>query len=114
MMPLINRTLRVVPSFILLLSLTSACTKDASGTDAKGGASQQGKPTGGGEGAASGAAAGGGKGGAGGRTAPSITLASTDIATVAPATIEDGVALTGDLRPSETIDVRSRIEGDLE
>jgi RND family efflux transporter MFP subunit len=28
-------------------------------------------------------------------------------------TIEDGVPLTGDLRPSETIDVRSRIEGDL-
>src|SRR5437763_11591556 len=113
MMPSTNRTLRLAPSFILLLSLASACTKDASGTDAKGGASQQGKPAGG-EGAASGAAAGGGKGGAGGRTAPSITLASTDIATVAPATIEDGVALTGDLRPSETIDVRSRIEGDLE
>jgi RND family efflux transporter MFP subunit len=32
---------------------------------------------------------------------------------VAPTTIEDGVALTGDLRPLETIDVRSRIEGDL-
>jgi membrane fusion protein (multidrug efflux system) len=32
---------------------------------------------------------------------------------VAPTTIEDGVALTGDLHPLETIDVRSRIEGDL-
>ena len=29
-------------------------------------------------------------------------------------TIEDGVALTGDLHPLETIDVRSRIEGDLQ
>jgi RND family efflux transporter MFP subunit len=28
-------------------------------------------------------------------------------------TIEDGVALTGDLHPLETIDVRARIEGDL-
>jgi len=109
-MPSINHALRIAPSFILLLSLAAACTKDAS-ADAKGdgAAAQQGKPAGGG--AASGASAGGGKGG--GRTAPSITLASSDVATVAPATIEDGVALTGDLRPSETIDVRSRIEGDL-
>ena len=35
------------------------------------------------------------------------------MATIASATIEDGVALTGDLRPIETIDVRARIEGDL-
>ena len=54
-----------------------------------------------------------GAGGAGGRAAPSITLASTDVATIAPTTIEDGVALTGDLNPIETIDVRSRLEGDL-
>jgi RND family efflux transporter MFP subunit len=35
------------------------------------------------------------------------------VATIAPTTIEDGVALTGDLNPIETIDVRSRLEGDL-
>jgi RND family efflux transporter MFP subunit len=51
--------------------------------------------------------------GGGGRPTPSITLASTDVATVAPTTIEDGVALTGDLNPIETIDVRARLEGDL-
>jgi len=50
---------------------------------------------------------------AGVRATPSITLASSDIAVIAPTTIEDGVALTGDLRPIETIDVRARIEGDL-
>lgn len=44
---------------------------------------------------------------------PSITLASSDVATISEITIEDGVALTGDLRPIETIDVRARIEGDL-
>jgi RND family efflux transporter MFP subunit len=47
------------------------------------------------------------------RPSPSITLAATDLATIAPSTIESGVALTGDLRPIETIDVRARIEGDL-
>ncbi len=47
------------------------------------------------------------------RTGPSITLAATDVATIVPGTIEDGTPLTGDLRPSETIDVRARIEGDL-
>jgi membrane fusion protein (multidrug efflux system) len=50
---------------------------------------------------------------AAGRPSPSITLAATDVATIAPSTIESGAALTGDLRPIETIDVRARIEGDL-
>jgi membrane fusion protein (multidrug efflux system) len=53
-----------------------------------------------------------GAGGAAGR-APSITLAANDVATVAPTTIEDGVALTGDLNPIETVDVHARLEGDL-
>jgi RND family efflux transporter MFP subunit len=35
------------------------------------------------------------------------------VASVAPATIEDGVALTGDLNPIETLDVRARLEGEL-
>jgi RND family efflux transporter MFP subunit len=84
----------------------AACSKDAggaaAGAKASAGATPQGEPTKGGR-----------EGAAGGRVAPTITLASTDVATVAPATIEDGTALTGDLRPIETVDVRSRIEGDL-
>ena len=50
---------------------------------------------------------------AGGRAQPSITLAATDVATVSNTTIEDGIALTGDLNPIETVDVHARIEGDL-
>ncbi|MBA3671719.1 MAG: efflux RND transporter periplasmic adaptor subunit [Gemmatimonadaceae bacterium] len=49
----------------------------------------------------------------GGRTTPTITLTPNDVATVIPTNIEEGTALTGDLRPIETIDVRARIEGDL-
>jgi membrane fusion protein, multidrug efflux system len=103
----INHTLRTVPAALALLSLAAACSKDAaadaSNPKSAGGSVQQ-----------AGAGAGGARGGgAGGRPSPSITLAPTDVATVTATTIEDGVALTGDLRPSETIDVRSRIEGDL-
>jgi membrane fusion protein, multidrug efflux system len=67
-----------------------ACSTDAAGekTDAAGGA-------------------------AGARPQPSITLAATDVATVGSTTIEDGIALTGDLNPIETVDVHARIEGDL-
>lgn len=93
----------------LLCVAAAACSKDAKGSPASGGPGAAGSGAGGTPGAA-GARTGGGPGG--GR-APTITLAATDVATVAPTTIEDGVALTGDLRPIETIDVRSRIEGDL-
>jgi RND family efflux transporter MFP subunit len=47
------------------------------------------------------------------RPAPSITLAATDVAVVRFASIEEGVAITGDLRPIETVEVRARLEGDL-
>ena len=115
-------SLRAVSLTLALLSLAAACSKDAagsaaSGEGARGAAAQQGGPASGGAGGGAGGGAargpGGGGGGAGGRPSPSITLSESDVATVAPMTIEDGVALTGDLRPLETIDVRSRIEGDL-
>jgi membrane fusion protein, multidrug efflux system len=116
-----NLPLRAVSLSLALLTMAGACSKDAAGSAATGdgarggSAAQQGGPAGGaregGAGGAGGAAR--GAGGAGGRPSPSITLAATDVATVAPTTIEDGVALTGDLHPLETIDVRSRIEGDL-
>ena len=114
----ISSPLRAVPLTLALLSFAAACSKDAAGSAAEGkgsgGASQQGGPAAG-AGATGGAGgAGGAARGPGGRPAPSITLAATDVASVAPMTIEDGVALTGDLHPIETIDVRARIEGDLE
>ena len=55
----------------------------------------------------------GGGGGAGGAGGPSVALSTEDVAVVRRAPIEESVALTGDLRPIETIDVRARIEGDL-
>src|SRR5829696_7322803 len=125
-MPSSTHVFRTLTATIALLSLAAACSEDAVGSAAEtgrgsgggggsagAGASQQGGPA-----AAGGSGGGGGASGArgpgGGRPAPSITLASTDVATVAPTTIEDGVALTGDLHPIETIDVRARIEGDLQ
>jgi membrane fusion protein, multidrug efflux system len=107
-MPSIKTAVRIAPSLVLLLSFAAGCSKDAAGSAA----ASAGAKAGGAGGAAGNAGAKGGPGG--GRPSPSITLASTDIATVAPTTIEDGVALTGDLQPSETIDVRARIEGDLQ
>jgi membrane fusion protein (multidrug efflux system) len=105
----INHTLRAVPAALALLSLAAACSKDAAAdsSNPKGAASVQQA------GGAAGSRGGAGGARAAGRPSPSITLAPTDVATVTATTIEDGVALTGDLRPSETIDVRSRIEGDL-
>ena len=55
----------------------------------------------------------GGAAGTGGRSAPAITLASSDIARVRRETIEEGIPITGDLNPIATVDVRARIEGDL-
>ena len=49
----------------------------------------------------------------GGRPAPSVTLAATDVATVKRESIEEGIAVTGDLRPIESVEVRARLEGDL-
>ncbi len=43
----------------------------------------------------------------------SITLAASDVATVARRPLERGIAITGDLRPIERIEVRSRLEGDV-
>ncbi|HJU66386.1 MAG TPA: efflux RND transporter periplasmic adaptor subunit, partial [Gemmatimonadaceae bacterium] len=62
-------------------------------------------------GEAKGAANGGGP--AGGRRAPSVTLASTDVMTVSRTELEEGTAITGDLLPIETVEVRARLEGDL-
>ena len=92
---------------MLAALLCAGCGRDAAtpaNAAAQAGAAVQGGP-------AKGGAAGGS--GVGARPSPSITLAETDVTTIAPGTIEDGTALTGDLRPIQTIDVRARIDGDL-
>lgn len=48
-----------------------------------------------------------------GRPAPTITLAASDITTVRRSVIEEGIAVTGDLRPIEIVEIRARLEGDL-
>ena len=76
---------------LLSATLAAACGKDANGS----------------------ATPAGGAKGAGARPSPSITLGANDVAIIAQGTIEDGTALTGDLRPIQTIDVRARLDGDL-
>ncbi|MDP9178122.1 MAG: efflux RND transporter periplasmic adaptor subunit [Gemmatimonadota bacterium] len=56
-------------------------------------------------------AAGAAKGGRGGQM---LTLSETDITVARRASMIDGVAITGTLRPIETVDVRARIEGVLQ
>ena len=55
-----------------------------------------------------------GPGGAGARGAQTLTLAPTDIAVARRTTMIDGVPITGNLRPIETVEVRARLEGDLD
>ncbi|HEY0674572.1 MAG TPA: efflux RND transporter periplasmic adaptor subunit, partial [Longimicrobiales bacterium] len=52
-------------------------------------------------------------GGGGARRGMSITLAASDVATVQRRPLERGIAITGDLRPIERIEIRSRLEGDV-
>ena len=54
-----------------------------------------------------------GPGGAPGRTGGSVVLSRADVHTVARGEIEAGIAISGNLRPIETVSVRARIEGDL-
>lgn len=92
-------------AIIAAAAIAGACSKDAKGSPADSARGKTASP-------GSTKSAAGGVAGAN-RPSPSITLAASDVATIAPSTIEAGVALTGDLRPIETIDVRARIEGDL-
>ena len=76
-----------------LLALSMACSK---GTD-----------TGTAKAATPGAAAGGQ------RRNTSITLSTSDVQKVQRRSLDEGVAITGNLEPLETVDVRARLEGDL-
>lgn len=55
-----------------------------------------------------------GAGGPGGRSGPpAIVLGPSDVSVVKAGVLEAGIAINGDLRPIEQIDVRSRVEGDV-
>lgn len=59
------------------------------------------------------AAAAGGAPAAAARTGGSIVLSGADLHTVAPTLVEEGVAISGGLRPIETVSIRARLEGDM-
>ena len=50
----------------------------------------------------------------GGRPAQTLTIAPTDVSVARRSTLVDGVAITGTLRPIETVEVRARLDGDLQ
>jgi membrane fusion protein (multidrug efflux system) len=95
----------------LALLFATACSKtgDAEAKPAEGGAgggAAGGRPaTGGGAPGARGGP-GGGRGG--------VVLAATDVKQIATGVIENSVAVSGNLRPIETIEVRSRLNGDIQ
>ena len=68
-------------------------------------------------GAGAGASAGGRTGQGGGGGAPAgrggVVIAASDVATLANGIIENAIAVSGNLRPIETIEVRSRLNGDI-
>lgn len=47
------------------------------------------------------------------RRTTSITLAANDVQKIQRRTLAEGIAITGNLEPIETVDVRARLEGDL-
>lgn len=110
MTPMTLRSLRAASGVAMLSLLAAACRGDTpeAGAAAPGAAPAAGKAPGGG------APGGGGAGGPGGaRGGGSVVLARTDIHTVQPGRIEAGIAISGTLRPIETVSVRARLEGDL-
>lgn len=84
-------------SLLALLALTLGCEKTPDAAAAPGGTPA---PAGGAPGAAA-------------RSAGSVVLSGADVFTLAPGLIEDGVAISGGLRPIESVSVRARIEGDV-
>ena len=101
------------------LALVSILALGAAGCSGEGDAAEA-RPAGA-AGAAGGGPAGargpgGGPGGPGGGRGPGmqVVLSASDVATVETGPIEDGVAVTGDLRPIEEVAVRARLEGELD
>jgi membrane fusion protein, multidrug efflux system len=89
------------------LLLVGACSRSGNAADAPAAAASGSKPAG--------AAGAGGAPGAGGpsRGRGGVVLAASDVATLKTGMIENAVAVSGNLRPIETIEVRSRLNGDI-
>jgi len=98
-------------AFVALLS--AACggkPKDAAADPASGGAARP-------QGGQNAAGSGGGSGSvapAGPRRTASVVLGTADVARVTRGSIEAGIPIAGDLRPIETLSLKSRLEGNVE
>lgn len=103
-------SVRSVSALALCLLLAVACG-GASDSAASGSATDSTKA--GTAGTAPGGGAGGGAGG-GPRRTSSVVLGTADVARVVRGTIEAGIPIAGDLRPIETLSLKSRLEGNVE
>jgi membrane fusion protein (multidrug efflux system) len=97
-----NKTLARIATVALLLTAVAGCS-DARSEGADGARPPAGAPV-----------AGPGKGGGAGGRDQTLTLAPTDVAVARATGIVDGIPITGNLRPIETVMVRARLEGDLQ
>lgn len=95
-------------SALALLALLAVACGGTSGNAAPGSMKDSTK------GGPAGAAPGGGAAGGGQRRTASVVLGIADVATVVRGTIEAGIPIAGDLRPVETLSLKSRLEGNLE
>ena len=86
-----------------VLLLVTSCSKSADAKPNPVAGAGAGAPAGGRTGQGGGAPA--GRGG--------VVIAASDVATLANGIIENAVAVSGNLRPIETIEVRSRLNGDI-
>jgi membrane fusion protein, multidrug efflux system len=115
--PIVSRRIAEVFSPLRVLACATvlavtACSKNAD-AEAKPatGAGATGAGASGAPGGTNSAAKGGAAGAPTGRGG--VTLAASDVATLANGVIENAVAVSGNLRPIETIAVRSRLNGDI-
>ena len=90
---------------LLLLAYTACDAKQ----DAGSASAAEARPQGAGGGTAAGAGGGARKAGGSG-----LALAPDDVAPVRTGSIEQSVPVTGTLAPVEAVDVRARLEGDIE
>ena len=100
---------RTLTCVALLFATACSKTGDAEAKPAEGAAAGAGARGG----AAGAAGAPGARGGPGGGRG-GVVLAATDVATLKNGVIENAVSVSGNLRPIETIEIRSRLNGDIQ
>src|SRR5688572_12936929 len=97
-----NKSTMIRSMFLVAVIISTGCT-DARSEDGAAKRPPSGAPV-----------AGPGGGATGGRQPQTLTLTARDVAVAATTGIVDGIPITGNLRPIETVMVRARLEGDLQ